>query len=126
MLYIHHVPGRLRLQTSQLKGNRPVAEAACDDVIAMPGVLKARVSCVTGSLVIAYNPRELTPAVLWQFLCQRGLASGPLPISEGAVTRTELDPLASAVGTSLVELIVGIILKGLLERSAAKLVGALI
>jgi len=64
--------------------------------------------------------------VLWQFLCQRGLASGPLPISEGAVTRTELDPPAGAAGPSLVELIVGIILKGLLERSAAKLVGALI
>ena len=45
MLCIHHVPGRLRLQTSQLKGNRLVAEAACDDVIAIPGVLKARVSC---------------------------------------------------------------------------------
>ena len=126
MLYIHHVPGRLRLQTSQLKGNRPVAEAACDDAVMIPGVLKARVNCITGSLVIAYNPQELTPAVLWQSLCERGLAWGPLPISEGAVTRTELDPLSGANDTSLVELIVGIILKGLLERSAAALVGALI
>jgi hypothetical protein len=126
MLYIHHVPGRLRLQTPQLKGNRLVAEAACDDVITIPGVLAVRVSSVTGSLVIAYDQQELTPAVLWESLCERGLAAGPLPIREGAITRAQIDPLAGAAGKSLLELVAAIILNRLLERSAAALVGALI
>jgi hypothetical protein len=126
MLYIHHVPGRLRLQTTQLKGNRLAAEAARDAAVGIPGVLEARVSAVTGSLVVSYNQQELTPAVLWQSLCEHGLASGPPPIREGAVTRAEVDPLAGAAGKSLVELVAGIILNRLLERSAAALVGALI
>lgn len=125
-MYIHHVPGRLRLQTPQLQGNRLVAEAACDAAIAIPGVLEARVSPVTGSLIIAYNPQELTPAELWQSLCIRGLAAGPPPIREGAVTRVQIDPLAGAAGKSVVELVAGVILNRLLERSAAALVGVLI
>jgi len=126
MLYIHHVPGRLRLQTTQLKGNRLAAEAARDAAIGIPGVLEARVSAVTGSLIVSYNQQELTAAVLWQSLCDRGLASGPLTIGEGAVTRAQIDPLAGPAAQSFVELVAGIILNRLLERSAAALVGALI
>ncbi len=127
MLYIHHVPGRLRLQTPQLKGNRLVAEAALDDAIAIPGVLEARVSAVTGSLVITYDQQELTPATLWQALCERGLTSGPLPIQEGVpVTRAQVGLLAGTSDKNVVELVAGIILERLLERSAAALVGALI
>jgi hypothetical protein len=126
MLYIHHVPGRLRLQMPQLKGNRQVAKAACDNVIAIPGVEEARVSPVTGSLVIAYDQQQLTPAVLWQSLCERGLASGPPPIQEGTVTRVQIDPLGGAADESLVGLVAGVILNRLLERSAAALIGALI
>ena len=49
---------------------------------------------------------------------------GPLPISEGAATRTALDSLADAASTSGSS--AGIILKGLLECSAQALAGALI
>jgi hypothetical protein len=89
-------------------------------------VVEASVSPVTGSLVIAYDRQALTPAVLWRSLCERGLAEGPLPIREGVVTRAEIDPLSGAAGKSLVELVAGIILRRLLEWSAAALVGALI
>ena|SRR5438105_5866142 len=126
MLYIHHVPGRLRLQTQQLKGNRLVAQAACDAVVAIPGVVEASVSPITGSLVIAYDQQQLTPAVLWQSLCERGLASGPPPMQEGTVTRVQIDPLGGAADESLVGMVAGAILNRLLERSAAALVGALI
>src|SRR5438270_12074543 len=105
MLYIHHVPGRLRLQTTQLKGNRLAAEAACDAAIGIPCVLEARVSAVTGSLIVSYNQQELTTAALWQSLCERGLASGPLPIRGGAVPRARIDPVAGAASRSIVELV---------------------
>ncbi len=127
MLYIHHVPGRLRLQMPQLKGNRREAEAALDDAIAIPGVSEARVSAVTGSLVITYDKQKLAPAVLWQSLCERGIVSGQLPIQEGVpVTRARIGPSVTASDKSLDKLIIGIIVESLLERSAVALVGALI
>jgi heavy-metal-associated domain-containing protein len=52
MLYIHHVPGRLRLQTPRLKGDVLAAEAARNDVSGIPGVSAVRASAITGSLII--------------------------------------------------------------------------
>jgi hypothetical protein len=127
MTYIHHVPGRLRLQTPRLKGNRRAAEAALDKAIAINGVLEARVSTVTGSLLITYDKRELMPAVLWQSLCKSGIVSGPSPIAEGVpVTRAWIGPPDAASDKGLGGLVAGIIIERLLERSAVALVGALI
>jgi hypothetical protein len=127
MLYIHHVPGRLRLQTPRLKGDGLAAEAARNDASAIPGVSEAHASAVTGSLIITYDKREVTPATLWQALCERGLVSGPLPIREGAaVTRAQVGPAAGTNDKDVIELVAGIILDRLLERSAVALVGALI
>jgi hypothetical protein len=127
MTYIHHVPGRLRLQTPRLKGNRQAAKAALNKAIAITGVLEARVSTVTGSLLITYDKRELTPAVLWQSLCKSGIVSGPSPIEEGvAVTRAWIGPSNAASDKGLGGLVAGIIIERLLERSAVALVGALI
>jgi Heavy metal associated domain 2 len=127
MTYIHHVPGRLRLQTPQLKGNRRAAQALLDEAIAIPGVLEARVSAVTGSLVITYDKRELTPAALWQSLCESGIVSGPSPIQQGMpVTRARIGPHIAGADKGPARLAAGIIVESLLERSAIALVGALI
>jgi Heavy metal associated domain 2 len=126
MTYIHHVPGRLRLQTPRLKGNRRVAQAALDTAIGITGVLEARVSAVTGSLLITYDKRELTPEVLWQCLCKSGIVSGPSPIEESVpVTRAWIGPPNVASEKGFGGLVAEIILERLLERSAVALVGAL-
>jgi Heavy metal associated domain 2 len=127
MTYIHHVPGRLRLQTPRLKGNRRAAQAALDKAIAITGVLEARVSTVTGSLLITYDKRELTPAVLWRSLCKSGIVSGPSPIEERVpVTRAWIGPPSAASDKGSGGLVAGIIVERLVERSAVALVGALI
>lgn len=127
MTYVHHVPGRLRLQTPLLKGNRRAAAAALDTAVAIPGVSDARVSAVTGSLVITYDKRELRPAVLWQSLCDSGLVSGPSPIQDRApVTRARIGSASAATDIGFGGLVAGIIIESLLERSAVALVGALI
>jgi hypothetical protein len=126
MTYIHHVPGRLRLQAPQLKGNRRMAQIALDKAVAIPGVFEARVSAVTGSLVITYDKRGLTPAALWQSLFESGIVSGPNPIEEGMpVTRVKVGP-HTAADRNLARLVAGIILESLLQRSAVALMGALI
>jgi hypothetical protein len=126
MTYIHHVPGRLRLQTPQLKGNRRAAESALDKAVAITGVLEARVSAVTGSLLITYDNRELTPAALWQSLCKSEIVSGPSPIDESVpVTRAWIGSPNAASEKGLGGLVAGIIVERLLERSAVVLVGAL-
>ena len=127
MTYVHHVPGRLRLQTPRLKRNPQAAETALGKALAITGVLEARVSAVTGSLLVTYNKRELTPAVLWQSLCETGIVSGPNPIEESVpVTRAWIGPPSADSDKGLSGVVAGIIVERLLERSAVALVGALI
>ncbi len=123
MLYVHHVPGRLRLQTPMLKRRPQAARSARDAAMAVPGVTGARVSATTGSLLITYDRRRVTPATLWEMLREHGIATGPLPIKEGvAVTRAEIR-YAGGGRRTLFETVAGVCLDKLLERSAAALLG---
>lgn len=125
MLYIHHVPGRLRLQISRLKSNQSLADVTLDNVSAISGVLDARVSIITGSLIVTYDKQRLTPAALWQSLCDRGVVCGPLPMRDDVpVTRVRIaSPTAN--DESLGKLVIRLIAERLVERSAIALVGAL-
>jgi hypothetical protein len=126
MLYIHHVPGRLRLQMSRLKSNHSLAEATRKNVSMIAGILDARVSIVTGSLIITYDKQRLTPAALWQSLFDRGIVCGPLPIrNDVPVTRVRIESPVAAEEMSLAKLVIRLVAERLLERSAIALVGAL-
>src|SRR5579875_1621052 len=107
MLYLHHVPGRLRLRLAALRGDGPAVARACAVARAIPAILDARANRATGSLVIRYDPQRLTPGELWAALCVHGLVSGPSPPEEAAdwralLTRAVLDRLASALLGALV------------------------
>jgi Heavy metal associated domain 2 len=126
MLYIHHVPGRLRLQMSRLKSNHSLAEATRRNVSIIADILDARVSTVTGSLIITYDKQRLTPAALWQSLCDRGIVCGALPIrNDVPVTRVRIESPVAADDMSLAKLVIRLVAERLLERSAIALVGAL-
>jgi hypothetical protein len=126
MLYIHHVPGRLRLQMSRLKSNHSLAEATRRNVSIIADILDARVSTVTGSLIITYDKQRLTPAALWQSLCDRGIVWGPLPIRDDVpVTRVRIESPVAADDMGLGKLVIRLVVERLLERSAIALVGAL-
>ncbi len=125
MLYVHHVPGRLRLQTPMLKRRPQAAQSARDAAMAVLGVTGARASATTGSLLITYDRCRVTPATLWEKLREQGIAAGPLPIKEGmAVTRTRIR-CAGGGRRTLFEIVAGVCLDKLLERSAAALLGVI-
>jgi hypothetical protein len=125
-LYIHHVPGRLRLQTMRLREDGPAAQAACDAAIQIAGVTEARANSITGSLIISYDREHLAPSALWEQLCALGLASGPLPIQDGAPVTRGVVQAKGAVGSGLIDVVAGVLLEKLVERSAMALLGALI
>lgn len=127
-LYVHHVPGRLRIQTPRLKVHRSIAESACEAAVAITGVLDAQANSLTGSLIVNYDRRRLAPAVLWQALAERGLVNGPVPIvDDSAVTRIEIPDYSGAgAGGQLFQALARVFIGKLLERSVVALVAAII
>ena len=55
-MYFHHVPGRLRIRSSQVKGNEREASSATAWLRSLPGVSSAEANVVTGSLTLRYDP----------------------------------------------------------------------
>jgi len=54
--YFHHVPGRLRIRSSQVKGNERQAYSATAWLRSLPGVSSAEANTLTGSLTLRYDP----------------------------------------------------------------------
>ena len=57
--YIHHVPGRLRIRSQLLKNNHQMLEDVRKCFRGAPGIEHIKVSPVTGSALIRYNPDEI-------------------------------------------------------------------
>ena len=127
-VYIHHVPGRLRLQIGRLKRDPAAAASARRRIATESGVREAKVNLLTGSLIIAYDRGGTSPARLWRVLAAEGLVAGEPPRfdRERAVRMTLANPYVAGPGDRLVETLCGMLLDKLLERSALALVGALI
>lgn len=126
--YLHHVPGRLRIQTPRLQRTQEAAQAACDDVMTIDGVCEASANPITGSLLILYDHQRLAPAQLWEALCKRGLVSGAQPIAdEGGVTRITLPHTESTPDSDeLFGAVARFAAEKLIEHFATALIGALI
>lgn len=61
---IHHVRGRLRIRTEELKRNERKARAIVAALDAMPGVISAEANIITGSLLVHYEPQVLDAAAV--------------------------------------------------------------
>jgi hypothetical protein len=59
--YIHHVPGRMRVRSPRIKGNRDNAERLRQTLVQLIGVTGIETNPVTGSVVISYCPERLGP-----------------------------------------------------------------
>jgi hypothetical protein len=122
MLYLHHVPGRLRLRLAALKGNGLAATRACAMARAISGVTDVQANEATGSLVIRYDPRRLTPDALWAALCENGLVGGPSPITNGTGP-TFAEPSPAGGGAEQWH---EILARAMLDRFAQHLASALV
>jgi hypothetical protein len=116
--YIHHVPGRLRVNTPVLKKNGPRARQLKSYLEGMNGVLQAETSIVTGSVVIRYDRCLVSSTSILNslhdlgYIQNTGTLSGP---AQGA-------PVTQKVADIFVQKLV----ETALERSAVTLVAALI
>ena len=58
--YLHHVPGRLRVKTPHVKKNRFIVEEIKQLLNALPGIEFYEINTVTGSIIINYNPQDVS------------------------------------------------------------------
>lgn len=117
--YIHHVPGRLRINTPTLKKNEPRARQLKSHLEGMNGVLCAETSIVTGSVVIKYDTYVVSSTLILDSLY--GL---------GYIQNTATTLAGPAQGAPAMQKVADIFVQKLvetaLERSAVALVAALI
>lgn len=126
--YLHHVPGRLRIQTPELRKSKQAARAVCGTLAMMDGVADTRVNPTIGSLLVLYDHRRLKSAMLWDRLCACGLVTGATPIADDdGVTRvTQRGPQTTEGGSELVSAVAGIAAEKVLERFAIALISTFI
>jgi Zn-dependent membrane protease YugP len=53
---MHHVPGRLRIRTPQVKNNKNAAAEVERLLLTMPGVDDVAITLTTGSCLVKYDP----------------------------------------------------------------------
>lgn len=116
--YIHHVPGRLRVNTSMLKKNESRALQLKSYMEGMHGVLRADTSIVTGSVVIKYDACLVSADVILNSLRDLGYIQNARIPDYATQAVPQMQKVADIFATKLVETA--------LEKSAVALVCALI
>ncbi len=70
--YLHHVPGRLRVRTPQIKGNEKKALDAQSLLKAIQGIQSTVTNTVTGSIIVHYDPKTVDAEAITSILTQFG------------------------------------------------------
>ena len=116
--YIHHVPGRLRVNTPLLKKNEPRARQLRSYLEGINGILQIETSIVTGSVVIRYDRCLVSSMLILNSLYDLGYIQHTDTLS-GPAHGTPVTP-------KVVDIFVQKLMETALERSAVALVAALI
>lgn len=74
MSAIHHVPGRLRIRLSGLKGNRDKAHSIQLELTVLAGVTDAESNLRTGSVIVRYDPKLTNVGAVLSALDLEGLS----------------------------------------------------
>lgn len=126
--YIHHVPGRLRIKTLNLKRNEAKAMQVCRLLRRTDGVENCEVKTLTGSIVISYDGDITNAKQLINMLKEHGIIaefsdyeSTDTQNSENIASRT----ISTATG-NVGKVILGFVVEKAVERSAVALIGALL
>jgi copper chaperone CopZ len=116
--YIHHVPGRLRVNTPVLKKNETRARQLKFYLEGMYGVLRADTSIVTGSVLIKYDTGLLSADVILNSLRDLGYIHNAYFLDQTKQAAPQIQKVVDIFTAKLVETV--------LEKSAVALVCALI
>lgn len=125
VVYLHHVPGRLRVRLPALKRDAAAAAALRSDLLAIPGVRSALANSWTGSLTIHYDRKRFEPAELWTALLRLGyIERTPQPVT--ATETDKADAILLTAVNAVAETLAASALDYLLGRSAGALIKLLI
>jgi hypothetical protein len=96
---VSHFPGRLRVRARTFRSLPDVATRVVKSIEEEPGVISARWSTTTGSLVVEYEPRRIELPELVQLIVEIGglcgvaadvESDGRAPVDQGAAVRAVL------------------------------------
>jgi hypothetical protein len=114
---VHSIPGRIRLQRHSLRGNPRLFNAARSELEQVEGVTSVSANSATGSLVVSYDPRELSFSTMWRRLRQTGYMA-PTPRMRA--------PRRAEANASFAELMAETVSRALIKKLIERSTGALI
>lgn len=115
---IHHVPGRLRVRSTAFRCRPAEARAAQTQLLDLEGVRQVRLNRHAGSITVHYDLERLSHLELLAAMKALGCAE---PMRDAAPPA-----IAGKAGTTFRKALVGAVINKAIERSAFKLVGALL
>lgn len=128
-VYIHQVPGRIRIRTEAIKKNPDVAEAVGQTLLGITGIRACRINRYAGSIVIHYDTHVLTAETI-QALCQKYclLKSGKSvdEWGKGVPNRPEYGKAAVVAGELFGKAIFNAFVQQTVERSVFSMVTAVL
>jgi hypothetical protein len=87
---VHAIPGRVRVKIPQVKDDTELARAIPEWFVGVPGIQRVETSALTGSVLVLYDPKQLTPEAL----------GGMLPALFPGVDLTGLDLTQAPLGAA--------------------------
>ena len=120
--YIHNVPGRLRLRTPLVKGNRASVKHVEGLVKQLRGVDSADVNTITGSVVVHYCQKTISSDVILSTLENEGLFDSSRVVSHDQYIHKS----ASKAGQVIGKFLFGALVEKAIENAGLALVRAMI
>ena len=120
--YTHNVPGRLRVRTPLVKGNRTSARHVEGLVKQLRGVDSADVNTTTGSVVVHYCPKTISSDVILSALENEGLFDSSKVVSYDQYIHKSTSKAGEVIGKFLF----GAVVEKAIENAGLALVKAMI
>jgi copper chaperone CopZ len=121
MVYVHRVPGRLRVRSGVVKQNPKKASELLTAIGTVPGVKSVDVNTVTGSILVHHDPFRLSSDDLLAVLGAQGISGEPSRAPQPASA-----PRAASVGATVARAVVTSVLQHAIERSIVRLLPAIL
>lgn len=115
-LYIHHVPGRLRVRAQAFRCEPGRAEAAARKLTDQAGIERVSINARAGSITVHYDPAQRSQGELLAML--EGLGC----VGSGRALTARDTPIGDLFGKALL----GALAQTVAQRSVQGLVGALL
>jgi len=120
--YIHNIPGRLRVKSPLIKRNSDLAARVGQILKFVHGIHSVQVRVVTGSVLVHYNPSEVSSDQILLILNQRGY----LGLSNTTIEDQLIDPLIAKAARIITSVLFGVWVEEQMKYSVRTLITALI